>query len=200
MQRLLDEPKSATCCRDTKLPTGRGLLGRNSWRGSRRSFRLSARTAGAASRSEETAGRSRLTSNRRFASGRRPGWLRPREVSPSRILANRSSRLPSLPLVARPPTGTRSARMRKIAIAAGCVAFRETASGRPGRSPRGSRVAHQPGNRRGSAIGRAIPLGTAKVSYRESCRKLCREFVASSGCGCWPHQIRQAIGRPLCQQ
>jgi hypothetical protein len=31
---------------------------------------------------EETAGRSRLTSNRRFASGRRPGWLRPREDSP----------------------------------------------------------------------------------------------------------------------
>ena len=36
----------------------------------------------ATSNLEETAGRSRLTSNRRFASGRRPGWLRPREVSP----------------------------------------------------------------------------------------------------------------------
>jgi hypothetical protein len=30
----------------------------------------------------ETAGRSRLTSNRRFASGRRPGWLRPRIAAP----------------------------------------------------------------------------------------------------------------------
>jgi hypothetical protein len=38
----------------------------------------------------------------------------------------------------------------------GVSAFRETACGLPGRSPRGSRVAHQPGNRRGSAIGRTI--------------------------------------------
>jgi hypothetical protein len=30
----------------------------------------------------ETAGRSRLTSNRRFASGRRPGWLRPCIAAP----------------------------------------------------------------------------------------------------------------------
>ena len=30
--------------------------------------------------SEETAGRRRLTRSERFASGRRPGWLRPREV------------------------------------------------------------------------------------------------------------------------
>ena len=44
----------------------------------------------ATSDSEETAGRSRLPSNRRFASGRRPGWLRPREVSPWHIAANRS--------------------------------------------------------------------------------------------------------------
>ena len=33
----------------------------------------------------ETAGRSRLTSNRRFASGRRPGWLRPRIAAPPPI-------------------------------------------------------------------------------------------------------------------
>ena len=38
--------------------------------------------AAATSDLEETAGRSRLTSNRRFASGRRPGWLRTREVIP----------------------------------------------------------------------------------------------------------------------
>jgi hypothetical protein len=35
-------------------------------------------------------------------------------------------------------------------------AFRETRSGHPGRSSRGSRVAHQPEDRRGSAIDRAI--------------------------------------------
>jgi hypothetical protein len=71
---------------------------------------LSARTAAATSGSEETAGRSRLTSNRRFASGSRPGWLRPREVSPSRTSANRWSHRPSLPLVARRPTGASSCR------------------------------------------------------------------------------------------
>ena len=60
--------------------------------------------------SEQTAGRSRLTRSERFASGRRPGWLRPREVRFSHTSANHSSRLPSLPLVARPPTGARSCR------------------------------------------------------------------------------------------
>ena len=59
---------------------------------------------------EETAGRSRLTSNRRFASGRRPGWLRPREVRSSRILASRWSRRPSHRPGARPPTGASSSR------------------------------------------------------------------------------------------
>jgi hypothetical protein len=49
----------------------------------------------ATSDSEKTAGRSRLTSNRRFASGRRPGWLRPREVSPWHISANRSNHRPT---------------------------------------------------------------------------------------------------------
>ena len=38
----------------------------------------------------------------------------------------------------------------------GCGAFRETRSGRPGRSSRGSRVAHQPEDRCGGAIDRAI--------------------------------------------
>jgi len=38
----------------------------------------------------------------------------------------------------------------------GCEAFRETRSGRPGRSSRGSRVAHQPEHRCGGAIDRAI--------------------------------------------
>ena len=59
----------------------------------------------ATSGAEETAGRSRLTSNRRFASGRRPGWLRPREVIPWRISANRSNHRPSRRPVARRPTG-----------------------------------------------------------------------------------------------
>jgi hypothetical protein len=45
------------------------------------SFLLRARGAAATSDSEETAGRSRLTRSERFASGSRPGWLRPREVS-----------------------------------------------------------------------------------------------------------------------
>jgi len=80
-------PRKAAATRITRRKshartTRRGLRGRNSWRGWGRSFRLSARTAAVTSGSEETAGRSRLTSNRRFASGRRPGWLRPREVSP----------------------------------------------------------------------------------------------------------------------
>jgi hypothetical protein len=54
----------------------------DSWPARGRSFLLRARGVTATSGSEKTAGRSRLTSNRRFASGRRPGWLRPREVSP----------------------------------------------------------------------------------------------------------------------
>ena len=87
-----------------------GLPGPSSWRGWGRSFRSSAPVAAATSGCQETAGRSRLTSNRRFASGRRPGWLLPREVRSSHTSANHSSRLPSLPLVAPPPTGARSCR------------------------------------------------------------------------------------------
>ena len=75
-----------------------------------RSFRLSARTAAVTSGSEQTAGRSRLTSNRRFASGRRPGWLSPREVRFSHTSANRSSRHRCRPLVAHRPTGASSCR------------------------------------------------------------------------------------------
>ncbi len=148
---------------------------------------------------EETAGRSRLTSNRRLASGRRPGWLRPRKVSPSRTWANHSNRLRCYPPEARPPTGassckstttghssklhptpcprststasehrltqpahvgklrpaTRSAQTPEKRHQSGCGAFRETRSGRPGRSSRGSRVAHQPEDRCGSAIDQA---------------------------------------------
>jgi hypothetical protein len=48
--------------------------------------------------------------NRRFASGRRPGWLRPREVIPWRISANRSNHRPSRRPVARRPTGESSCR------------------------------------------------------------------------------------------
>ena len=75
-----------------------------------RSFPSSARRAAATSGSEQTAGRSRLPSNRRFASGSRPGWLRPREVSPSPTSANRLNRRRSLPLAGRPPTGLSSSR------------------------------------------------------------------------------------------
>ena len=64
----------------------------------------------ATSGSEKTAGRSRLTSNRRFASGRRPGWLRPREVSLSHTSASRSSLRPSRRPGDRPPTGVSSCR------------------------------------------------------------------------------------------
>ncbi len=53
----------------------------NSWPRWARSFLLRARGVVATSDSSQTAGRSRLTSNRRFASGRRPGWLCPREIS-----------------------------------------------------------------------------------------------------------------------
>ena len=154
----------------------------------------------ATSGSEQTAGRSRLTSNRRFASGRRPGWLRPREVRSLRISANRSSLGPSRPPAAHPPTGasscrpmtnatrfnrriddvpvidipafelcrtrpthvgelrtgTQSARDARKTPTKRCGAFRETRSGRPGRSSRGSQVVHQPEDRCSSAIDRAI--------------------------------------------
>jgi hypothetical protein len=181
--------------------TPHGLRGRNSWPGWGRSFRSSARGVVATSGSEETAGRSRLTSNRRFASGRRPGWLRPREVSPSHTSANRSNHRPSLPPVARRSTGESSCRSMTTGQSfrrrtdelpvidihslgpasdarrrspgngrlgrglletpekrhrSGCGAFRKTRSGRPGRSSRGSRVAHQPEDRGGGAIDRAI--------------------------------------------
>lgn len=64
-------------------------------------------------------------------------------------------------------------RSENIAIAAGGEAFREAASGRPGRSPRGSRVARQPGNKCGSAIGGALikHAGTERVlRARRGCR------------------------------
>jgi hypothetical protein len=44
-------------------------------------------------------------------------------------------------------TGTRSAPTREKSHRSGCGAFRENRSGRPGRSSRGSRVAHQPEDR-----------------------------------------------------
>ena len=60
------------------------------------------------------------------------------------------------------PTGTRSAQTPEKRHRSGCGAFRETRSGRPGRSSRRSRVAHQPEDRCGGAIDRAIlyPLNT----------------------------------------
>jgi hypothetical protein len=54
------------------------------------------------------------------------------------------------------PTGTRPAPTREKRHRCGCGAFRETRSGRPGRSSRGSRVAHQPEDRCGSAIDRDV--------------------------------------------
>ena len=53
-------------------------------------------------------------------------------------------------------TGTRSAQTREKRHRRGCGAFLENRSGRPGRSSRGSRVAHRPEDRCGSAIDRAI--------------------------------------------
>ena len=98
-------PTAATHATNRPPTTPPGLRGPNSWLEWARRFLLRARGVAATFGSEETAGRSRLTSNRRFASGRRPGWLRPREVSPARTSANHSSRLASLPLVARTSTG-----------------------------------------------------------------------------------------------
>jgi len=49
------------------------------------------------------------------------------------------------------PTGKRSAPTREKRHRRGCGAFRETGSGRPGRSSRDSRVAHQPEDRCRSA-------------------------------------------------
>ncbi len=105
------EPATAATHATNRPPTTPpGLRGRNSWRGWGRSFLLRARGVAATSGSEETAGRSRLTSNRRFASGRRLGWLRPREVSHWHISANRSNHRPSRRPVARRPTGASSCR------------------------------------------------------------------------------------------
>jgi len=70
---------------DTSRIAWAKLIARMGW-GS--SFRSSAPVAAATSGAEWTAGRSRLTSNRKFASGRRPGWFRPREVSHSHTSAN----------------------------------------------------------------------------------------------------------------
>jgi len=53
-------------------------------------------------------------------------------------------------------TGTRSAQTREKRQQSGCGALRETRSGRPGRSSRGSRVVHQPEDRCCSAVDRAI--------------------------------------------
>jgi hypothetical protein len=55
-------------------------------------------------------------------------------------------------------TRTRSAQTPEKRHQSGCGASRETRSGRPGRSSRGSRVAHQPEDRRGSAIETRIPF------------------------------------------
>jgi hypothetical protein len=101
---------AATRIKSPARTTPRGLRWPSSWRGWRRSFRWSARTAAAIFGSEKTAGRSRPTSNRRFASGRRPGWLRPREVRSSHTSASHSSLRPSLPPVVRRPTGESSCR------------------------------------------------------------------------------------------
>jgi hypothetical protein len=87
-----------------------------------RSFLLRARGVVATSDSEETAGRSRLTSNRRFASGRRPGCESPREDNPWRISANRSNHRPSRRPMARPPTGESSCRS-KVLLVVGCGWF-----------------------------------------------------------------------------
>jgi hypothetical protein len=57
-------------------------------------------------------------------------------------------------------TGTRSAQTRDKRHRSGCGAFRETRSGRPGRSSRGSRVAHRPEDRCAGAIDRAILCGS----------------------------------------
>ena len=52
----------------------------------------------------------RWACGRRFASGRRPGWLSPREVRFSHTSAIRSSRHRCRPLVAHRPTGASSCR------------------------------------------------------------------------------------------
>jgi len=70
------------------IMTRRGLPGRSGWHGWVRRFRWRVPTVVAISGRLPTAGRSRLPSNRSFASGRRPGWPRPRETSSCRIWVN----------------------------------------------------------------------------------------------------------------
>jgi hypothetical protein len=90
------------------------------------------------------------------------------------------------PHIGKLRTGTRSAQTREKRHRSGCGAFRETRSGRPGRSSRGLRVAHQSEDRCGSAIDRAI------LQHRDGTLALAIDRVSQSRSICRPHG---ALGR-----
>ena len=117
--------------------------------------------------SEKTAGRSRLTSNRRFASGRRPGWLRPRKVRSSRTWVNHSNRRRSRRRAARPPTGPSSRKSTMTATSfrrrqTSCRRSTSTASDRC-RQPGHDKAPRPPDSERLRADTRKTPLQRGKA-------------------------------------
>ena len=123
--------------------------------------------AAATSGCEETAGRSRLTSNRRFASGRRPGWLRPRKVRSSRTWVNHSNRRRSRRPAARPPTGPSSRKSTMTATSfrrrqTSCRRSTSTASDRC-RQPGHDKAPRPPDSERLRADTRKTPLQRGKA-------------------------------------
>jgi hypothetical protein len=106
----------------------------------------------------ETAGRSRPTSNRRFASGRRPGWLRPRKAAPPPISPARG-----------PPTDSRRARPDPLSTATSfrrrhttCPQSTSTASDRC-RQPGHDKAPRPPDSERLRADTRKTPLPRGKA-------------------------------------
>ena len=74
--------------------------------------------------------------------------FKPRPTNCPRSTSTASERCRTRPThVGKLRTGTRSAHTREKRHRRGCGAFRENRSGRPGRSSRGSRVAHRPEDR-----------------------------------------------------
>ena len=98
---------------------------------------------------------------------RRPGWLRPREVSPSHTSANRSSRRPSRRPGARPPTGASSCRSMTTATSfkrrpTSCPRSTSTASERC-RTPGHDKAPRPPDSERLCADTRKTPLQRGKA-------------------------------------
>ena len=108
-----------------------------------------------------------FTSNRRFASGRRPGWLRPRKVRSSRTWVNHSNRRRSRRRAARPPTGPSSRKSTMTATSfrrrqTSCRRSTSTASDRC-RQPGHDKAPRPPDSERLRADTRKTPLQRGKA-------------------------------------